>query len=381
MKRKISAILAADIVKYSALVADDEEDTVRRLAGYRAAFAEVTARHGGRIVNTVGDAVLAEFSSSVDAVRCALDAQESIRLRERAYPAGRQMLVRIGITLADIVDRDGELFGDGVNMAARYESLAPPGGICVSQTVHEQVADKLSVAFEDLGKQRVKNIANPVRAFVIAPHAGIGGGKVTWKGLWKGLKTRKARVLAAAAVLLAVAAAAAAVQSRRTVEPGTAASAAVAPRPGGPSQARFDDTKLRALAASQGIPLPRQIKLLVPAATVPAKWTEYLGAWGGDKRWNRGGRQAILVVESIDEAGTALGVYAHGLPLAGTLANQAQGRFGAFTGTISDKGLTFPWGQANLTFILMADGTLWGRWDVDNDQRRFDMTIVLERIE
>src|ERR1700676_2230261 len=174
MKRKISAILAADIVKYSALVADDEEDTVRRLAGYRAAFEEVTARHGGRIVNTVGDAVLAEFASSVDAVRCALDAQESIRLREHAYPPGRQMHVRIGITLADVVDRDGELLGDGVNMAARYESLAPPGGICVSQTVHEQVADKISITFEDLGKQRVKNIANPVRAFVIAPHPGIG---------------------------------------------------------------------------------------------------------------------------------------------------------------------------------------------------------------
>ena len=109
-----------------------------------------------------------------------------------------------------------------------------------------------------------------------------------------------------------------------------------------------------ALAASQGIPLPRQIKLLVPAATVPAKWTEYLGAWGGDKRWNRGGRQVILVIESIDEAGTALGVYAHGLPLAGTPANQAPARFGAFTGTISDKGLTFPWAKATLTFILMA---------------------------
>ena len=127
MKRKISALLAADIVKYSRLVADAEEETVRRLAAYRAVFEEVTARHGGRIVNMVGDAVLAEFPSSVDAVRCALEVQASARESNTAYPAERQMQIRIGVTLADIMDQDGELFGDGVNIAARLESLSPAG--------------------------------------------------------------------------------------------------------------------------------------------------------------------------------------------------------------------------------------------------------------
>src|SRR5690348_5424663 len=109
MKRKISALLAADIVKYSRLVADDEEATVHRLADYRAVFEETTSRHGGRVVNMVGDAVLADFASSVDAVRCALDVQAAIAEHNRAYPEDRRMQVRIGITLADIMDQDGEL--------------------------------------------------------------------------------------------------------------------------------------------------------------------------------------------------------------------------------------------------------------------------------
>src|SRR5215470_3749634 len=196
MKRKISALLAADIVKYSKLVAEDEEETVHRLADYRAVFEEVTARHGGRIVNMVGDAVLADFSSSVDAVRCALAVQEAIAEHNRAYPDDRRMQLRIGITLADIMDKEGELFGDGVNIAARLESLAPPGGICVSQTVAEQVAGKLPITFDDIGPQRVKNIPNPIRAYLFVPQAQAGSGR-----RWKGLRSRKGRLVAGAAAL------------------------------------------------------------------------------------------------------------------------------------------------------------------------------------
>ncbi len=197
MKRKISALLAADIVKYSRLVADDEEETVHRLADYRAVFEEVTSRHGGRIVNMVGDAVLADFSSSVDAVRGALDVQAAIGEHNRRFPDDRRMQVRIGVTLADIMDKEGELFGDGVNIAARLESLAPPGGICVSQTIAEQVAGKLPVAFTDIGPQRVKNIPNPIRAYVFLPQAQTDIAK-----RWNGLTTRKSRLLAGAAALV-----------------------------------------------------------------------------------------------------------------------------------------------------------------------------------
>ena len=168
MKRKIAAIFAADIAGYSRLVAEDEEETLRRLASYRQVTDDFITRYGGRIFNTAGDAVLAEFPSAVEAVRCAIDIQESLRTRNLAYPPSRHMSFRIGITIGDVVERDGDLLGDGVNIAARLEGLAEVGGICVSRAVHEQVANKLSVQFADIGAQEVKNIPNPVHAFMVS---------------------------------------------------------------------------------------------------------------------------------------------------------------------------------------------------------------------
>ena len=170
MKRKIAAILAADIVAYSRLVAEDEEDTLTRLASYRRVFDDFVTRAGGRIFNTAGDSVLAEFSSAVEATRCAIDIQESMRTRNLGYAPSRQMLFRMGLTIGDVVEREGDLLGDGVNIAARLESLAAPGGICVSQSIFEQVANKLSVPFRDMGRQDVKNIPQPVHAFMVEMH-------------------------------------------------------------------------------------------------------------------------------------------------------------------------------------------------------------------
>src|SRR6202161_1282188 len=168
MNRKIAAIFAADIAGYSKLVAEDEEETLRRLASYRAVMDDFIAKAGGRIFNNAGDAVVAEFSRAVAAVGCALDIQESLRTRNLPYPTSRQMSFRIGITVGDVVERDGDLLGDGVNIAARLEGLAEVGGICVSRSVHEQVANKLSVQFADIGAQEVKNIPNPVHAYLVA---------------------------------------------------------------------------------------------------------------------------------------------------------------------------------------------------------------------
>jgi class 3 adenylate cyclase len=172
MKRKIAAIMAADIAGYSKLVAEDEEETLRRLASYRAVFEDFISRFSGRIFNTAGDAVLAEFASAVDAVRCAIDVQESVRTRNLAYPPSRQMSFRIGITIGDVVERDGDLLGDGVNIAARLGSLAQPGGLCVSRTIYEQVSSKLSVEFVDIGEQEVKNIPAPIHAYTLLLGAG-----------------------------------------------------------------------------------------------------------------------------------------------------------------------------------------------------------------
>ena len=380
MKRKISALLAADIVKYSRLVADDEEETVGRLADYRAVFEEAASRHGGRIVNMVGDAVLADFPSSVDAVRCALAIRDAIAEHNRAYPDDRRMQLRIGITLADIMDEEGELFGDGVNIAARLESLAPPDGICVSQTVREQVAGKLPIAFDDIGPQRVKNIPNPIRAYVFVPPAQSHAGR-----RWKGLRTRKGRLLAGAAALV-VAFAATIVAAVQFHAPGQAprwipASLAQGPAATAGAALRFDGEKVRALAEKQSIPLPRNLKVLVPAGNVPANLSGYLGAWGGDKRWNPRGRQAILIVESIDESGTALGFYAHGVPLVPNEVTQNSARFTPFASTLTDKGLHFVWGQAKYTFRLMPDGSMFGELDTTNSRGHFNFSITLDRIE
>lgn len=171
MKRKIAAILASDVAGYSRLVAEDEEETLRRLKSYRDVFQAFISQHGGRVFNTAGDAVMVEFSSAVDAVRCAVDVQESLRTRNLAYPESRKLSFRMGITIGDVVDQDGDLLGDGVNIAARLETLAAPGGICISRSVYEAVSNKMSTAFVDLGPQTVKNIPSPVHAFQI----GLGG--------------------------------------------------------------------------------------------------------------------------------------------------------------------------------------------------------------
>jgi class 3 adenylate cyclase len=170
LKRKIAVILAADVAGYSKLVAEDEEETIRRLSACREIIDALIARHSGRIFNTAGDAVLAEFASAVDAVRCAVDVQESIAARNLGYAPSRALSFRIGITIGDIVVRgDGDLLGDGVNIAARLEGLASAGGICVSRSVYESVVNKLSVDFDDMGPQQVKNIPNAVHVYRLAP--------------------------------------------------------------------------------------------------------------------------------------------------------------------------------------------------------------------
>jgi class 3 adenylate cyclase len=167
MRRKIAAILVAHIADYGRLVADDEEETLRRMASYRSTTDDLIAIAGGRIFNAAGDAFLAEFPSAVEAVRCAIDIQESLRTRNLAYPDSRQMSYRIGIGIGDVVEREGDLLGDGVNIAARLEGLAEAGGICISRAVHEQVTNKLSARFVDIGARKVKNIPEPVHAYLV----------------------------------------------------------------------------------------------------------------------------------------------------------------------------------------------------------------------
>ena len=165
-ERRLAAILAADVVGYSRLVGVDEEGTLARLRVLRREVVDpMIKEHRGRIVRITGDGILVEFASVVDAVRCAVDTQREMALRNSEVPVDQRIEFRIGINLGDIMDDEGDIYGDGVNVAARLEALAPPGGICVSRVVRDQVRDKLNFTFDDRGEQQVKNIARPVRIF------------------------------------------------------------------------------------------------------------------------------------------------------------------------------------------------------------------------
>jgi class 3 adenylate cyclase len=167
--RRLTTILAADVAGYSRLMATDEEATLARLRAYRKVIDTLVAKHDGRVFNTAGDAVLAEFGSAVEAVRCAVSIQEELSVRNAQLGDDERMWFRIGINVGDVMIEGDDLFGDGVNVAARLEGLAEKGGICISGSTFEQVKNKLSVAFSDIGPQTVKNIPEPVAAFRVVP--------------------------------------------------------------------------------------------------------------------------------------------------------------------------------------------------------------------
>ena len=168
VERRLAAILAADVAGYSRLMGADEEGTLAQLKALRRELADPKIKENhGRIVKTTGDGLLLEFASVVDAVRCAVEVQREMMERNADVPAGRRIEFRMGINVGDIIKDGRDIYGDGVNVAARLEGLADPGGICVSRAARDQVRDKLEVAFEDMGEQQVKNIARPVRAYRI----------------------------------------------------------------------------------------------------------------------------------------------------------------------------------------------------------------------
>ena len=161
----MAAIVAADVAGYSRLMGLDEVGTARTLREHRKVTDALVAKHGGRLVKTTGDGALLEFPSVVDAVEYAAAMQAVMAQRNEGVPADRQMLFRIGVNLGDILTDGDDILGDGVNIAARLESIAEPGGICISSSAYDQVRGKVPVEFADLGEQTLKNIARPVRAY------------------------------------------------------------------------------------------------------------------------------------------------------------------------------------------------------------------------
>jgi class 3 adenylate cyclase len=163
--RKLTAIFSSDAKNYSRLMGEDEVATIRTLTAYRQVMTTLIQQHRGRVVDSPGDNLLAEFASVVDAVRCAVEIQQELKTRNADLPPSRKMEFRIGINVGDVIVEGERIYGDGVNIAARLESLADGGGICISGIVHDQIENKLPLEYEDLGEQMVKNIARPVHVY------------------------------------------------------------------------------------------------------------------------------------------------------------------------------------------------------------------------
>ena len=167
VKRKLTAILSADVKGYSRLMGEDEEGTTRTLNTYRELMTGLIQHHHGRVVDATGDNILAEFASVVDAVRCAVEIQKELKTRNAEFPENRKMEFRIGINLGDVVEEGGRIYGDGVNIAARLESLSEAGGICISGKTYDEIKNKLPLGYKYLGEQTVKNISEPIRTYQV----------------------------------------------------------------------------------------------------------------------------------------------------------------------------------------------------------------------
>jgi TolB-like protein/class 3 adenylate cyclase len=200
--RRLAAIMAVDVVGYSRLIGVDEAGTLVRVKAHRIELAEpLIAEHHGRVVKLTGDGALVEFASAVDAVECAVAIQNGMAEREAAEPEERRIRFRIGINIGDIILEDGDIFGDGVNVAARLEGLAEPGGICIARNVWNQVKGKLDLGFEPMGEHRVKNIAEPITVYRVRP--GPGGARMSRARIAAARRGRRPMAMAAAIILLA----------------------------------------------------------------------------------------------------------------------------------------------------------------------------------
>jgi len=202
-ERKLAAILSADVEGYSRLMDDDEEATVRTLTSYRSAISDLVQQYRGRVVDSPGDNILAEFKSVVDAVNCAVEIQRDLEERNAELTDTRKMQFRIGVNLGDVIEEDGRIYGDGVNIAARVEGLSEAGGICITGRVYDQVKNKLELGYEYLGEHSVKNISEPVRVYKVLMEPEAVGKVIGEKRFLGGFSRRTA--LAALIILIIIA--------------------------------------------------------------------------------------------------------------------------------------------------------------------------------
>ena len=267
LERKLATILSADVAEFSRLMGEDEEQTLKTFRGHKKVFESLVAMHHGRVFNTAGDAILAEFASAVEAVRCATDIQAALRTRNDQLPPSRQVRFRIGINLGDVMVHGQDLLGDGVNVAARLQTAAEPGGICISGSVLDQIRNKLSLSFHSLGEMNFKNIQQPVRTFSITQ--GESGGALPFPQP-RGVRSGAAKWVAGGLLLLLAAGGYWAYTARERGKAEPARDLTAAPSPAvTPPEAAKPSSEPPATTPSQPIPNAAQpaTEKSVPAAS------------------------------------------------------------------------------------------------------------------
>ena len=272
-ERRLAAILAADVVGYSRLIGQDERGTLSRFKSHRSDLIEpLTRKRRGRIVKTTGDGILIEFPSAVEAVECAVEVQRGMLKRNANVPPDRRIVFRIGVHQGDVVFEDGDVFGDGVNIAARLESVAEPGGICVSARVHEDLLGKLDLAFTDKGEKQIKNISRPVRVYALGPAMlGDNPARAMHAGPVPARRRRDGRRIAAAAGVLAAAGIGVGLLWLKPAPPPLPPielTAPAIPTPAGPAASAPPATDSQAPQAAQAAPAPRLSFVVLPFANL-----------------------------------------------------------------------------------------------------------------
>jgi class 3 adenylate cyclase len=345
IQRILITVFVADFVGFSRLMAKAEDETVRLLKAHRGAVDGIIELHGGRIFNTAGDSILAEFRSPVEAVRSAVEVQEALRTRNLNIPDDRRLELRIGINLGDVVVQGSDFLGDGVNVAARLQSIAEPGGICISASVREQLLGKIDLRFDALGPQTLKNIPRPIEAFRIA---GTGGATIPpdRSGMSRWALVRVAGM--GVAVLLAISAGGWWF-AHRSPAPEFSHVRPIHPL----SESAV--TRARAAAAREGVILPRfEIPRL--ADDVPAALRRFVGIWYNEVGFEGGaGRRVMLIVTSVDAHAKVWGYYMLGRPGPNS-PESFGGRVSAFAGEIKDGRLAFRFGHGSTVRAAFASG-------------------------
>jgi class 3 adenylate cyclase len=368
LERKLATILSADVAGYSRLMGEDEEQTLKTFRGHKKVFESLVAMHRGRIFNTAGDAILAEFSSAVEAVRCATDIQAALRTRNDQLAPSRQVRFRIGINLGDVMVQGQDLMGDGVNVAARLQTAAEPGGICISGSVHDQIRNKLSLSFQSLGEQNFKNIQQPVRTFSIVEAEGQAALPTPKPGTTESSATKW---IAAALLLLLLAGGvywAHAVVERSRAQQARAIAAAAPPALSVPEPAKPSVEKS---ATVQPVPTPNAATSASKPAAVPVETPRQI---------SRGPAQqsaAHATATSAVSAGPYDGVYA-GQICYGETSNEPVRCFHA-EGTIHSQRITGKWVVApktGITMILAGDVGTSGDVKIGMHSEKPDGTLL-----